>query len=92
MPTTSDAKIRSNPMSAQILKVSALAGRFPGDATLPEIRRSAFTCFNTVAAWTVRSNQRRALRALAQDGRLLSDIGLTREQALREAGKPFWRR
>jgi uncharacterized protein YjiS (DUF1127 family) len=79
-------------MSVQILKVSALAGRFPGDATLPEIRMSAFSaCFNTVAAWTVRSNQRRALRALAQDGRLLSDIGLTREQALREAGKPFWR-
>jgi uncharacterized protein YjiS (DUF1127 family) len=79
-------------MSVQILKVSALAGRFPGNATLPEIGRSAFSaCFNTVAAWTVRSNQRRALRALAQDGRLLSDIGLSREKALREAGKPFWR-
>jgi uncharacterized protein YjiS (DUF1127 family) len=40
----------------------------------------------------VRSGQRKALRELAQEGRLLSDIGLTREQALREAAKPFWRR
>jgi uncharacterized protein YjiS (DUF1127 family) len=40
----------------------------------------------------VRGGQRKALRELAQEGRLLSDIGLTREQALREAAKPFWRR
>jgi uncharacterized protein YjiS (DUF1127 family) len=48
-------------------------------------------CLNTVAAWIVRSAQRRALRDLAQEGRLLSDIGITREQALSEATKPFWR-
>jgi uncharacterized protein YjiS (DUF1127 family) len=48
-------------------------------------------CFNAVAAWIVRSAQRRALRELAQEGRLLSDIGITREQALSEATKPFWR-
>jgi uncharacterized protein YjiS (DUF1127 family) len=47
-------------------------------------------CLNTLAAWIARSSQRRALRELAQDARLLSDIGLTREQALREAGKAFW--
>jgi uncharacterized protein YjiS (DUF1127 family) len=45
-----------------------------------------------VAAWIARSAQRRALRELAEDGRLLNDIGLTHEQVLREAGKPFWRR
>jgi uncharacterized protein YjiS (DUF1127 family) len=43
-------------------------------------------------AWIIRSSQRKALRELADDGRLLSDVGLTREQALREGGKPFWRR
>ena len=49
-------------------------------------------CLNTVATWIARSGQRRALRDLAQEGRLLADIGLTREQALHEAAKPFWRR
>jgi uncharacterized protein YjiS (DUF1127 family) len=48
-------------------------------------------CLNAVAAWIVRSGQRRALRELAQEKRLLADIGLTREQALDEAAKPFWR-
>ncbi|MGY2811129.1 uncharacterized protein YjiS (DUF1127 family) [Bradyrhizobium sp. USDA 4506] len=32
-----------------------------------------------------------ALRAIADDPHLLRDLGLTREQALREASKPFWR-
>jgi uncharacterized protein YjiS (DUF1127 family) len=47
---------------------------------------------NAVAAWIVRSGQRKALRELTQERRLLADIGLTREQALREAAKRFWRR
>jgi uncharacterized protein YjiS (DUF1127 family) len=34
---------------------------------------------------------RRALRDLAEDKHLLNDVGLTREQALEEAAKPFWR-
>jgi uncharacterized protein YjiS (DUF1127 family) len=45
----------------------------------------------TVAAWVVRSGERRALRELAKDVRLLGDVGLTREQVLRAAAKPFWR-
>jgi uncharacterized protein YjiS (DUF1127 family) len=48
-------------------------------------------CLNTISAWIVRGSQRRALRELALEGRLLSDIGATREQALREADKLFWR-
>jgi uncharacterized protein YjiS (DUF1127 family) len=40
----------------------------------------------------LRAAERRALRDLAQSGHLLSDIGLSREQALREASKPFWRK
>ena len=35
--------------------------------------------------------QRLALREIANDPHLLRDLGLTREQALREAAKPFWR-
>jgi uncharacterized protein YjiS (DUF1127 family) len=38
-----------------------------------------------------RPSQRMALREIADDPHLLRDIGLTREQALREAAKPFWR-
>ena len=79
-------------MSVQ-LQVSALEGRSSGDATLPEMRMSALSvCLNTVATWIARSGQRWALREFSDDGRLLSDVSLTREQALREAGKPFWRR
>ena len=80
-------------MSVQILEESALAPRLPGDAAFPDTRKLALSaCLNAVAAWIVRSGQRRALHELAQEGRLLADIGLTREQALDEAAKPFWRR
>lgn len=41
--------------------------------------------------WLDRRRQRIALGAIADDPHLLRDLGLTREQALREAGKPFWR-
>jgi uncharacterized protein YjiS (DUF1127 family) len=34
--------------------------------------------------------QRIALREIADDPHLLRDLGLTREQALHEAAKPFW--
>jgi len=38
-----------------------------------------------------RINQRDDLRAIANDPHLLADLGLTREQALEQADKPFWR-
>jgi uncharacterized protein YjiS (DUF1127 family) len=38
-----------------------------------------------------RQRQRKALRDLADDPHLLNDLGMTREQALEEADKPFWR-
>jgi uncharacterized protein YjiS (DUF1127 family) len=60
---------------------------------LPQSHSSTFAAtLGAVGAWMVRSGQRKALRDLAQERRLLNDIGLTREQALREAAKPFWRR
>lgn len=43
-----------------------------------------------LVAWAGRRRQRLDLDEL--DDRLLSDIGLTREAARREAEKPFWRR
>ena len=41
--------------------------------------------------WIDRPLQRLALREIADDPHLLRDLGITREQALREAAKPFWR-
>jgi uncharacterized protein YjiS (DUF1127 family) len=41
--------------------------------------------------WPERQRQRVALRGLADDKHLLDDLGLTREQVLHEAAKPFWR-
>jgi uncharacterized protein YjiS (DUF1127 family) len=48
----------------------------------------------TVAGWLARSRQRQALREIAErnDFHLLKDIGVSQEEALREADKPFWRR
>ena len=39
--------------------------------------------------WQKRASSRRALAEM--DFHLLSDIGLTREQAIQESGKPFWK-
>jgi uncharacterized protein YjiS (DUF1127 family) len=86
-------KIRSKLMSVRTLPEPTSAGRSAGDAVLLEIRAPALSsCLSTVAAWIVSSRGRRALRELAEDRRQLSDVGLTREQVLREAAKPFWRR
>jgi uncharacterized protein YjiS (DUF1127 family) len=47
-----------------------------------------------IGRWVARSRQRRALREIAEtdDRHLLRDIGVTREEAFREADKWFWRR
>jgi uncharacterized protein YjiS (DUF1127 family) len=49
---------------------------------------------STVGRWSARSRQRQALREIAErsDLHLLRDIGLSQEEAFREADKPFWRR
>ena len=42
-----------------------------------------------VSLWWRYARTRRALNRL--DDRMLADIGITREQAKKEAAKPFWR-
>ncbi len=45
-----------------------------------------------VSLWLDRRRRRQALRDLAErNNYLLADVGLTQEEALREAAKPFWR-
>jgi len=53
----------------------------------------AFAACRTVTRWVARSQQRRQLREIAEsnDFHLLKDIGVSREEAFREADKPFWR-
>jgi uncharacterized protein YjiS (DUF1127 family) len=42
--------------------------------------------------WVVRRRTRKALQELAElNSHLLQDIGVSRDDALREAAKPFWR-
>lgn len=52
-------------------------------------RTKLLKIYGILTTWFARWKQRRALARL--DGRLLEDIGVTREQANREAAKPFWR-
>ena len=74
-------------MSTRPAKVLGVRGYGVRPAT-----RSTFSkAFSTLGIWFARSVQRRALRKLAQDVRLLNDIGIGRQEALREAAKPFWR-
>jgi len=58
------------------------------------LRRLIADTRSTVGRWFARSRQRRALREIAErnDLHLLKDIGVSQQEALREAGKPFWRR
>jgi uncharacterized protein YjiS (DUF1127 family) len=54
---------------------------------LPSVLRKLI---ETMAVWIVRRRQRQALAEL--DDHLLDDVGLSREQAYREAARPFWKR
>jgi uncharacterized protein YjiS (DUF1127 family) len=78
-------------MLSQLAERSAASAARPAGSLLPDRHSILQRPLRTVGAWLVRAVERRALRELAQEGHLLSDIGLSREQALREASKPFWR-
>lgn len=59
----------------------------PNRIELPPVLSSPIS---TIAVWIVRRRQRQALAEL--DEHLLNDVGLSREQARREAARPFWKR
>ncbi|WP_314949944.1 hypothetical protein [Bradyrhizobium cosmicum] len=42
-------------------------------------------------SYSERAHQRAALRDIADDPHLLADLGLTRDEALAQADKPFWK-
>jgi uncharacterized protein YjiS (DUF1127 family) len=52
--------------------------------------RAVLSCWSSaIEIWLNRRQGRQDLSAL--DDRLLADVGISREDALWEAGKPFWR-
>jgi uncharacterized protein YjiS (DUF1127 family) len=56
------------------------------------ISRRRSDWLHTIALWIERSRQRRALKEIARlNDHPLKDIGGAKDEALREAGKPFWR-
>ena len=66
------------------------AGRRIGRQSVSSILVSRW--LRTLEIWIDRSHQRRQLGELAElNDYLLKDIGVSREEALREAAKPFWR-
>jgi uncharacterized protein YjiS (DUF1127 family) len=60
-------------------------GRSPKEAAVALVHRAV----RTVELWRRRAAMRGDLACL--DDRMLKDIGMSREQALAEARKPFWR-
>jgi uncharacterized protein YjiS (DUF1127 family) len=54
-------------------------------------RRSTDSFWRPVLVWSERRHQRLSLQAITEVKHLLDDVGITRAQALHEAGKPFWR-
>lgn len=53
------------------------------------IRRARLWLWQCLECWSERRRQRRQLRRLGD--RILKDIGLSRADVEREAGKPFWK-
>ena len=69
----------------------AIAGRGAKKNTVTDRFRGVR---HAIARWIARSRQRHALREIAEsnDFHLLKDIGVSQEEAFREADKWFWRR
>ncbi|MHC2620832.1 uncharacterized protein YjiS (DUF1127 family) [Bradyrhizobium huanghuaihaiense] len=66
--------------------------RVQGSTTVVGHKQNSW--LTTIDRWLARIeriNQRDDLRAIADNPHLLADLGLTREEALEQANKPFWR-
>jgi uncharacterized protein YjiS (DUF1127 family) len=64
---------------------------FAGRQASHPLSPTAAAAWHTLWTWIGRHRQRKALAELARlNGHLLRDIGISQEDALREAAKPFW--
>lgn len=73
------------PSSTQKSALAQLSAR----TTLPLVSQGAIGLAYLVLLWSQRQRTRRDLRDLSDH--LLRDVGLSREDALRESRKTFWR-
>ena len=65
----------------------------PLDAQPPERTAPAVNWRSLLDMWAARARQRKALGELADlNDHTLKDIGISRDDALREAGKWFWQK
>lgn len=74
---------------ASLTRHASIATELSAHNTIPVASQMATEFARLVTRWSHRARSRRALATM--EPRLLLDIGLTREAALREAEKPFWR-
>ena len=83
-------------MSIPVARTLLARGIAPGSFSLSKTPAGGLVAGarSTVGRWFAHSRQRRALREIAErnEFHMLKDIGVTQEEALREADKPFWRR
>ena len=75
--------------SASPSRREMIAADLANQVHLPVMANFALEIASLVARWSHRARSRRAL--MDMDARLLRDIGLDQEAALKEAEKPFWR-
>jgi uncharacterized protein YjiS (DUF1127 family) len=77
-------------LGSDAMNVSALAGSVPARWNAGRGHATSWTCIasDTLARWLAAARSRRSLEEL--DEHVLRDIGLTREEARREARKFFW--
>ncbi|HEX6841457.1 MAG TPA: DUF1127 domain-containing protein [Stellaceae bacterium] len=80
-----DAPRRTLMISALYHQYGARLRHLPVSALVARARRAV----ELVACWQRRARERQLLWAL--DDRALRDIGISRVDAARECGKPFWR-
>jgi uncharacterized protein YjiS (DUF1127 family) len=73
-------------MAPSVAEKTRAAGPYPRRGMTPSWMAGVSA---VIQDWAERSRQRRALGAL--DDHLLRDIGVSRQQALREAAQWFWR-
>src|SRR5438105_4592443 len=87
------SKFGAHGMSTPIART--LVSRCIGPGALshsePQLGKLVALMRSTVGQWFARSRQRRTLREIAErnDCHLLKDIGVSQEEALQEADKPF---
>ena len=81
-------------MSGFFARGLSVSARSPCSRTAQRQGRAFYLWLShTLRVWGERNRQRHSLGLLAQrDDYLLEDIGLSQDEAFREAAKPFWQR